>query len=559
MRHSFRFVGLLVGAALAAACSQGDPELASTWTKQLSDASPTKQLQALEELARINDPSSAEAVAAMLPDAEGEVKLQAVKTLRKLGQESAVPALVEAIDYGLATGSDPATKLGNETNKEIADTLGDLRAGGAVEPLMRLAKESRDAYVRVAAVNALGAIGDTKAVEVLMEVATNESEETYVNKKAVQALGDLGDPRAVPAINKMLFHERRGVSFYPEASFAAYQIGPNAAEPLLDVLAGKDEALNEWADKHNVKREALYIKAAEILGDLGERRAIPQLIRYLTYHPPGLDPELVDALALLVRRNSAMALAKMRATEAIPALSKAAAAESEGNIRGTYAEALVTIGDRRALPSLVRCSLEGDPMDKTIHARKGCYVALSKLGDEKTLAQWEKWEKDEPALSTRACMGKLHYSGEAGRKAAEEHCGALAAEVIKVLKENKPRLAAYGECRDNVDCWIGKLKDGEKLVRERAAIELGRLGDPRAIGPLMEALKDNDLEPRYAAISSTDWLATNHASALEEAKKRLEALDAQIAEEQGKVHFARINEDLKRLAVKIRRLDRIGS
>lgn len=558
MRHSFRLVGLLVGAAFAVACSQGDPNLASTWIKQLSAKAPNQQIKALEELARINDPTSAAPIAEMLPNAQGDVKLRAVKTLRTLRQESAVPALVAALDYGVATGSDPATKLANETNKEIADTLGEIRAGSSVDALIRLAKESKDAYVRVAAVNALGAIGDTKAVDVLMEVATNESEETYVNKKAVQALGDLGDPRAVPAINKMLFHERRGVSFYPEASFAAYQIGPNAAEPLLTVLAGKDEALNTWADKHNVKREALYIKAAEILGDLGERRAIPQLISYLSYHPAGLDPDLVDALALLVRRNAAVALGKMRATEAIPALSAAAAKEAEGNIRATYAEALVSIGDRRALPALVRCALDGDPMDTTIHARKGCYIALSKLGDEKTLAQWEKWEKEEPQLSIRSCMSKLEYT-PSGKKAAEEHCAKLADEVVKVVKENKPRLAVYGECRDNVDCWIGKLKDGDKLVRERAAIELGRLGDPRAIGPLMAALRDNELEPRYAAIASTDWLASNHEAALEAAKKELEKLDAQVAEERGKVHFARINEDLKRLAVKIRRLDRIGS
>lgn len=559
MRHSFRLLGLLVGAALVFACSQGDPDQASTWIKQLSAKDPNRQVRALEELARIADPTSAGAVEALLGSAQGEVKLQAVKTLRKLGQKSSVPALTAALDYGVAVGTDPATKLANETNKEIAETLGQLRDASAVDALIRLAREAKDAYVRVAAVNSLGAIGDRKAVDVLMEVATNEAEETYVNKKAVQALGDLGDPKAVPAIKKMLFHERRGVSFYPEASFAAYQIGPDAAEPLLEVLAGKDEPLNQWADKHNVKREALYIKAAEILGDLGERRAIPMLIKNLSYHPPGLDPELVDALALLVRRNSAMALAKMRAKEAIPVLGKAAAEEQEGNIRATYAEALVSIGDRSALPFLVRCALEGDPMDKSVHARKGCYVALSKLGDEKTLATWEKWEKEEPQLSIRSCMSKLDYSGEAGRKAAEEHCTELANEVVKIVKENKPRLTVYGECRDNVDCWIGKLKDSNKLVRERAAIELGRLGDPKAIAPLMEALRDQELEPRYAAIASTDWLASNSNEALEAAKKQLDKLDAQIAEEQGKVHFARINEDLKRLAVKIRRLDRIGS
>lgn len=558
MRHSLRFVGLLAGIALLGACSQGDPDLASTWTKQLSDKDARKKTYALEQLVRIKDPSAVEPIAALLQES-GPVRLEAVKALRKLGAKAAVSSLVAAIDYDVAVGSDEASKAANTANKEIAETLGELRDPAAVEALMKLATRAKDAYVRVAAVNSLGQIGDAKAVPVIMEIATNEGEETYVNKKAVQALGELGDAAAVPAIKKMLFHERRGVSFYPEASYAAYQIGPRAAEPLLEVLEGKDQVLNQWADKHNVKREALYIKAAEILGDLGERRAIPTLIKNLSYHPAGLDPEITDALGLLVRRNAAMALGKMRVAEAVPTLGKVAAAEEEGNIRATYAEAMVSIGDRKALPHLVKCALEADPMDTSIHARKGCYIALSKLGDESTIALWERWEKGEPGLSTQACMKKLTYSGEAGRQAALNHCGQVAEAVKKVLDDNKPRLAVYGVCKEDVDCWIGKLGDENTMVRERAAIELGRLGSSKAVGPLMKALTDQALDPRYAAIASVDWLATSSEAGLAEAKKGLDALDKQVIEERGKVHFARINEDLKRLAVKIRRLDRIGN
>src|SRR5690606_16642296 len=199
MRHSFRLLGLLVAAVLVSACSQGDPDQPSTWIKQLSAKDSQKQIRALEELARIADPASAEAVEALLKTAEGEVKLQAVRTLRKLGQKRSVPALLEAVVHGAPAGTDPATKLTNETNKEIAETLGELGDPAGVDALMRLAREAKDAYVRVAAVVSLGQIGDPRAVDVLMQVATDEAEETYVNKKAVQALGDLGDPKAVPA------------------------------------------------------------------------------------------------------------------------------------------------------------------------------------------------------------------------------------------------------------------------------------------------------------------------------------------------------------------------
>ena len=429
-----------------------------------------------------------------------------------------------------------------------------------MQPLLDLVTATRDSYVKAAAINALGDLRDPRAVEVLSRVAMDEAEETYVNKKAVQALGNIGDPGAVPAIKKMLFHERKGVSFYMEASYSAYQIGRTAAAPLLAVLEGKDEELNKWADDHDIYREALYAKAAQVLGDLNERQAIPTLVKHLAYSRPGTDPNDIDTQALIVRRTAADVLGRMRATEAVPALVKGLK-EDEGNVRAVYAAALVAAGDKRALPDLVACALKGDVMDKSAHARKGCYVALSRLGDEKTLEQWEAWEKAEPALTSGTCMKGVEYDAKnpKNKEAAQKHCDEMAANVVKVLADNKARLVAAAACKQDSDCWIGKLKDESPMVRERAAMELGRIGEAKAIGPLMAALSDRELEARMAAIFATDWIASSSKEALEEAKKGLAQLDAQIEQEKDKVHFAKVNQDLTRLAVKIRRLDRIGS
>jgi len=236
--------------------------------------------------------------------------------------------------------------------------------------------------------------------------------------------------------------------------------------------------------------------------------------------------------------------------------------EDEGNVRAVYAAAVVAAGDKRALPDLLACALKGEVLDKSAHARKGCYVALSRLGDEKTMEQWDAWEKAEPALSKAACLKELKPDDPKSakdREAVDKHCGELAANVAKVIADNKPRLVAAAECKQDTDCWIRKLKDENAMVRERAAMELGRIGDAKAIGPLMAALSDRELEARQAAIFATDWIASSSKEALEEAKKGLAQLDAQIEQEKDKVHFAKVNQDLTRLAVKIRRLDRIGS
>jgi len=557
MRLTVRVVAALLCVSFVGACSKGDPNDPQTWVKQLSSEETAAKLQALEKLAELGDKSAAAAIAPLLAEG-GEVKVQAVKTLAKLNDPASVPALIDAIDFGVGVGTDPAIKRANEANKEIAEALGDLGDKSAVEPLAKLADRSKDSYAKIAAINALGQLGDSKAVPKLVELATDEGLEPYVNKKAVQALGNIGDPGAVPAIKKMLFHERKGISFYAESSYAAYQIGKKAAEPLLDVLEGKDEALNKWADDHDIYREALYAKAAQVLGDLNEQRAVPTLIKYLNYARPGNDPDAIDPTVLIVRRQAADALSRMRVPAAVDALVKNLK-EQEGNLRAVYADALVAIGDRKALPGLEACALKGNVMDKSNHARKGCYVALSRLGDEKTLATWENWEKTEPGLSTKACMKEVEYDDAKGKEAAQKHCDEVAANVVKILQDNKARLVAYNECKADVACWTGKLKDENPLVRERAAIELGHIADPKAMPALLEALADKNLEARFAAIMAVDWVATQSKDGLATASQGLAKLDGQIAAEKDKIQFVKINEDLKRLAVKIRRLERIGS
>ncbi|AKU92920.1 HEAT repeat domain-containing protein [Vulgatibacter incomptus] len=556
MRPILRVVAALACVALATACAKPDPSKAETWFKNLSSKETKVRLDALLQLKKIGDKSAVAAIVPLLKES-GEVKVAAVKTLASLGDTAAIPALVEALDVSVGIGSDKATKDANTTNKEIAQALGDLGDKAALDPLLDLASKTKDPFVKAAAVNSIGGMGDAKAVTLLSKIATDDGEETYVTKKAIQALGNIGDPAGVPAIKKGFFQERKGVSFYMESSFAAYQIGLRAADPFLAVLEGKDDDLKKWADDNDIYVEALYAKAGQVLGDLNDRRAIPTLVKQLAYGKGPKSDDSIDARMLIVRRQAADVLGRMRAVEAVPELVKGLK-EDEGNVRAVYAQALVSIGDKRALPDLVACALKGEVMEKSIHARKGCYQALSKLGDDKTLAQWEAWEKAEPALSSAACMKGLDYDAKS-KDNAQKHCDEVAGNVVKTLAENKSRLVAAAECKDDVSCWAGKLKSEDPKVRERAAMELGRINDPKAMAPLLAAVTDAELEPRYAAILAADWVVSSSKEALEEAKKGLAKLDKQIDQEKDKVHFAKVNQDLTRLAVKIRRLDRIGS
>lgn len=177
------------------------------------------------------------------------------------------------------------------------------------------------------------------AIDTLVAVATG-APEPFTAKKALLALGRIGDPRAAPAVMRMLFEERPGVTFFPEAAFAASQIGRPMAQPLLAVLEGKDAALASWAKERGVVPGALYAKSAQLLGDVGGPEAVPALVQKLGYQD-------ADAgVQMYVRVLAAESLGRMRAKQAVKPLADLAARERDPNVRDRYCDALARMGIR---------------------------------------------------------------------------------------------------------------------------------------------------------------------------------------------------------------------
>ena len=74
-----------------------------------------------------------------------------------------------------------------------------------------------------------------------------------------------------------------------------------------------------------------------------------------------------------------------------------------------------------------------------------------------------------------------------------------------------------------------------------------------AVSPLTKACSEEQLLVREAAVRALDWISANPAAkdALESAAEKLAS---QLAAEQGKVQYLKVNEDLRRLQVKLVRL-----
>ena len=123
--------------------------------------------------------------------------------LVKLGKP-AVPKLIEALK------SD--STFARATTAEALGEIGDPKA---VDPLIASLKDD-DERLRASAAYALGALGDAKAVEPL--AAALEDESVLVAANAAEALGKLGDKKALgPLIEAMQFADG-DVKFFAHAS-----------------------------------------------------------------------------------------------------------------------------------------------------------------------------------------------------------------------------------------------------------------------------------------------------------------------------------------------------
>lgn len=505
---------LLLGLAVLAACS--DPKDLAGWAERAQSRNRLDEKLAALSSARkapAGDKKAAVAPLARILKQDPKAREQAAIILGELGEPSAAPALVEALD---ATGKVEGEV--SRANVAIATALGALGAREAGPALARAAR-SPDAFTRVAAIDALGAIGDPAAVEPLLATVEDEQAEPFAVKKALLALGRLGDARAVPAVVRMLFAERPGVSFFPEAAFAASQLGPPMSPPLVALVEGRDAELARWAADRGIHPAALRAKAAQLLGDVGGAGATQALVGALAF-----TAEVPEA-QLFVRAFAAESLGRLRAVEAVAPLSAALAREKDPDLRERYEDALSRIGDPAALPAL-RAAAASGPAEQ----REAALEALSRLGGE----------AERPLV-------------EAGRRACGEGCPARRQQALEGMLT---RLDAARTCGAEVGCWAGKLADPRAEVRDRAALEVRGAGGPAQADALAAAItrpvdSDADLAARYHAVLALDLVVRRQPLGAKGGELAA-AIDKVVAADKGRTLTAGVNEDALRLAGRLR-------
>ncbi|MEW6499810.1 MAG: HEAT repeat domain-containing protein, partial [Cyanobacteriota bacterium] len=260
-------------------------------------------------------------------DALVEIGAPAVESLVVLSRNADKDLYKLTVDALMAIGKPAVEPLIVALNKDenqsarhtLAKVLGEIGDARAVGPLVTLLEEleERDSYLRETVVEALGKLGSGLAFETLIDSLKRENVPT-IKKTTIKALGLLGDMRAATTLKQLL---------------SDWYLASDAADALQKL---------GWKPK-NIQEKATFLVAKNQWDECVEMgsSAVEPLIKAL--ERPFTREEVADTLG------------KISDARAVDPLTKFIwdIDTIECNLFSAIANALVKIGDERAVRSLI--------------------------------------------------------------------------------------------------------------------------------------------------------------------------------------------------------------
>ena len=240
--------------------------------------------QAAEALGKTRDPKAIPVLTEKLREGKHEeIARTAARALRYFDDSQATQALIQA-----------ATNKNLSVDAQVAamQSLADIGKPEFVDPLIRILEDRPAGHtIRSAAARALGRIGDPKAIESLIRILETEKDDSYSPSQAIaEALGAFRDPRVIDAlIGALVLH--RYIAHAAAKSLKKLR-DPRAVEPLIKLVDPSDDKAN-----YSEQERAL---AAQILGVLGDPRAIPALVNALHDHDADIRKAASQSLLAFV-------------------------------------------------------------------------------------------------------------------------------------------------------------------------------------------------------------------------------------------------------------------
>jgi HEAT repeat protein len=346
---------------------------------------------------------------------------------------------------------------------KAAKRLGSEKQRKAVPSLIKRLKDD-SSHVRIAVVDALGAIGHPVSAEPLASALAD------LSKTAKSGSGHPGCDT--------------GITEYESFAKALSALGPPAVKPMIRLLESDDQESRRWA--------------ACALGMIKDPQGVDPLIAVLKDSRSG------------VRKAAALALGQIGDSRALISLEQALTSK-DSETRRAAAEALGDIGSEDAVDSLMK-AVE----DHNEPVQLSAISALKRIGGLKSagcLRSASAGPRKAVCEAAESALKSLKFSpGNAEERA----------EIAVILGDFA---AAVREGTTAVPALIKSLGFKDPQMRRKTAEALGLLGTAEAVQPLLQALKDHNPEVQQAAMQA---LVTIGYPALEGLKACLTYYDASV-------------------------------
>lgn len=389
----------------------------------------------------------------------------AAAELGKLQTIEAVPALIKALREDVNT----------YVRSAAAESLGHLGDPRAIFPLMDALRDS-SSFVRRAAAIALGQL-EAKEAQVALLNALEDSN-YYVRRAAINAIGKLGildlarvliplldtdDPRirrtTITALRRL--HARQAIPKMIEM-LESYMEAPSSRDlsvvKTLVIALGDLEACKSVDILIRVLRGYVGARslAAKALGQIGERRAGSALT------------EALECQSTSLRLAALRSLADLEYEQALPVV-RSLLSDPDPRIRRDAALTLGRLGDREAIPHLLSLVRE----DPSPLVRPAAVEALAMVGDGLVLEELLPLVEDPNAYLRAALAKALCSLGSVSPKAREalrrlardqvQHVATAAERSLQQLEKAKtkgePQSCTDSDFEEQERSWLRWLLD----------------------------------------------------------------------------------------------------
>ena len=398
-------------------------------------------------------------------------------------------AAIQALGL-LKSGNGVETLIDELANEELQDealaALVEMR-GVAVLPMIDALKNGTD-KIRVKVADALGQIGDRRAIAPLIEALDSDP---YKEVKALAAVG-LGNMQARGENNRAVIALTDALSYDDTTA-------TNAAEALGKIGVSTEDAVQELIiiAMEKQMRETLRIAALTALWRLKPEAATQPMLLLM----------FSDETSPVIRANAVKALSRIKAPETVPVL-------------------------------LWVLSTQFDEISDFQRHMKRTYKTLDTLRTQVDSFQIQ-WTADYPRANYRT-WGELKPIPSLVRSEVARALGIIKEDTVVEPLANALRddgratvrqsaAWAFGEVKgdDAIPPLVTALKkDKQGAVRQEAAIALGKIKGQKVVAPLIDVLKNDKYETtRFQAAKALLEIQAGDKGLVDIIKKGLGSFD----------------------------------